>query len=144
MNFCRSAAQRAADDNGGNVLAFLISLHMLIAVVLIGLVLIQRGRGAEIGAAFGSGASQTVFGARGSGSFLSRMTAVLAALFFLSSLGLAYAYSKRSGDRASVTQLQEPAAPSAPAEQGVQPPAQRDVPAVPSAPPVPPGDHPAP
>lgn len=127
------------------MLAFLISLHMLIAVVLIGLVLIQRGRGAEIGAAFGSGASQTVFGARGSGSFLSRMTAVMAALFFLSSLGLAYVYSKRSGDRASVTQLQQPAAPAAPTEQGGQPPSQGDIPQVPSAPPAAaPGDHPAP
>jgi preprotein translocase subunit SecG len=125
------------------VLAFLISLHMLIALVLIGLVLIQRGRGADIGAAFGSGASQTVFGARGSGSFLSRMTAVLAALFFLSSLGLAYVYSKRS-QRASVTQIQEPAAPSAPAEEGGQPPAQqRDVPQVPGVPAAP-NDRPPP
>jgi preprotein translocase subunit SecG len=118
---------------------------MLIAVVLVGLVLIQRGRGAEIGAAFGSGASQTVFGARGSGSFLSRMTAVMAALFFLSSLGLAYVYSQRS-ERASVTTIQAPGVPSAPTEEGGQPPAQqqRDVPQVPDGAPSAPNDRPSP
>jgi preprotein translocase subunit SecG len=60
-----------------------------------GLVLLQRGKGAEAGAAFGSGASGTVFGARGSANFLSRTTAVLATAFFLSSLGLAYLGSQR-------------------------------------------------
>lgn len=122
------------------MLAFLISLHMLIAVVLVGLVLVQRGRGADIGAAFGSGASQTVFGARGSGSFLSRMTAVLAAVFFLSSMGLAYVYSNRS-ERASVTTIQ---APVAPAEERPRLPDQQDVPSVPDAPPAEPSDRPAP
>jgi preprotein translocase subunit SecG len=121
------------------VLSFLISLHLLIAVILVGLVLIQRGRGAEIGAAFGSGASQTVFGARGSGTFLSRMTAVLAAVFFLSSMGLAYVYSTRS-ERASVTRLQAPAAPAT--EESGRAPEQRDVPQVPGAPA--PGDRPPP
>jgi preprotein translocase subunit SecG len=89
------------------MLPFLIVLHILIALALIGLVLIQRGRGADIGAAFGSGASQTVFGARGSASFLTRATAVLAALFFISSLALAYFYSKQH-ERASVTELVAP------------------------------------
>jgi len=90
------------------MLPFLIVLHILISVVLVGFVLIQRGRGADIRAAFGSGASQTVFGARGSASFLTRATAVLAALFFISSLALAYFYSQRT-ERRSVTELSAPA-----------------------------------
>ncbi len=64
--------------------------HLLLAIGLIGLILIQHGKGADAGAAFGSGASSTVFGARGSGSFLTRVTAVLATLFFLTSMALAY------------------------------------------------------
>jgi len=70
-------------------------VHVLIAVMIVALVLIQRGKGAEAGAAFGAGASGTVFGARGSANFLSRSTAVLAALFFGTSLGLAYLGAQR-------------------------------------------------
>ncbi|MGB5833901.1 MAG: preprotein translocase subunit SecG [Thiohalocapsa sp.] len=65
-------------------------LHLALALGLVGLILIQHGRGADAGAAFGSGASSTVFGAQGSGSFLTRSTAVLATLFFLTSMTLAY------------------------------------------------------
>lgn len=65
--------------------------HVFIGLALIALVLLQRGKGAEAGAAFGAGASGTVFGSRGSASFLSRTTAVLAALFFVTSLVLAWA-----------------------------------------------------
>lgn len=65
-------------------------VHVLLAVGIVGLVLLQRGKGADAGAGFGSGASGTVFGARGSASFLSRTTATLAALFFITSLALAY------------------------------------------------------
>jgi preprotein translocase subunit SecG len=65
-------------------------LHLMLAIGLIGLILIQHGRGADAGAAFGSGASSTVFGAQGSGSFLTRSTAVIATLFFLTSMALAY------------------------------------------------------
>jgi preprotein translocase subunit SecG len=68
----------------------IIVLHVLIAAAIVGLVLLQRGKGADAGAGFGAGASGTVFGARGSASFLSRMTATLAALFFATSLTLAY------------------------------------------------------
>jgi len=64
--------------------------HVLIAAAIIGLVMIQKGKGADAGAGFGAGASGTVFGARGSANFLSRSTAVAAALFFSTSLGLAY------------------------------------------------------
>jgi preprotein translocase subunit SecG len=68
----------------------LLVFHVLIAVAMIGLILLQQGKGADAGAAFGSGASGTVFGSRGSASFLSRATAVLATLFFITSLSLAY------------------------------------------------------
>ena len=71
-------------------------VHTLIALSIIALVLLQRGKGADAGAAFGAGASGTVFGARGSGSFFSRATAVLATAFFASSLTLAYLSSQRS------------------------------------------------
>jgi preprotein translocase subunit SecG len=64
--------------------------HMAVAALIISLVLLQRGKGAEAGTGFGAGASGTVFGARGSANFLSRTTAVLATLFFATSLALAY------------------------------------------------------
>ncbi len=68
----------------------ILIFHVFLAVGLIVLILIQRGKGAEAGAAFGAGASGTVFGARGSASFLTRATAALATLFFATSLGLAF------------------------------------------------------
>lgn len=68
----------------------LMVFHVLIAIAIVVLVLLQQGKGADVGAAFGSGASGTLFGARGSASFLSRTTAILAAVFFLTSLFLAY------------------------------------------------------
>ncbi|NEV63828.1 preprotein translocase subunit SecG [Thiorhodococcus minor] len=64
--------------------------QVFLSLGLIGLVLMQHGKGADAGAAFGSGASSTVFGAQGSGSFLTRLTAIIATLFFLTSMGLAY------------------------------------------------------
>lgn len=70
-------------------------VHVLIGVMIVALVLLQRGKGADAGAAFGAGASGTVFGARGSANFLSRSTAVLALLFFGTSLGLAYLGTQR-------------------------------------------------
>ena len=113
-----------------------IVFHVLIAAGIVGLVLLQRGKGADAGAGFGAGASGTVFGARGSASFLSRMTATLAALFFASSLTLAYLGSRRPEapksviDRVTVpqTQTQEPLPPApttqqqAPADQPVEAP----------------------
>lgn len=74
----------------------LLVFHVLIAVAIIGLILLQQGKGADAGAAFGSGASGTVFGSRGSASFLSRATAILATLFFLTSLSLAYLASSHA------------------------------------------------
>jgi preprotein translocase subunit SecG len=76
--------------------------HTLVALMIIVLVLLQRGKGADAGAAFGAGASGTVFGARGSSSFFSRATAVCATLFFVSSLSLAYLSSQRSEAPASL------------------------------------------
>lgn len=73
----------------------LLILHVIVGVMIVGLVLVQRGKGAEAGAAFGAGASATVFGAKGSANFLSRSTAVLATIFFATSLGLAYLGAER-------------------------------------------------
>jgi preprotein translocase subunit SecG len=71
-----------------------VVFHVLIAAAIVALVLLQRGKGADAGAGFGAGASGTVFGSRGSASFLSRTTAVLATLFFVSSLVLSYLFSQ--------------------------------------------------
>jgi preprotein translocase subunit SecG len=68
----------------------IIVIHILLGIGIIGLVLMQQGKGADAGAAFGSGASGSVFGAQGSASFLSRSTAIFATLFFITSLGLAF------------------------------------------------------
>jgi preprotein translocase subunit SecG len=70
--------------------SILLVLHVLVAIAICGFVLLQHGKGADMGAAFGSGASGSLFGASGSANFLSRTTGVLAAVFFLSSLGLTY------------------------------------------------------
>ena len=77
--------------------AIVLGVHVLVSALIIGLVLMQHGKGADAGAAFGSGASGTVFGASGSASFLSRSTAVLAAVFFVTSLTLAYLSGHRDG-----------------------------------------------
>ena len=74
----------------------LLSAHTVIALLIIALVLLQKGKGAEAGAAFGSGASDTVFGAKGSSNFFSRATAILATAFFVSSLSLAYLSSQQA------------------------------------------------
>jgi len=89
-----------------------VVFHVLLAVAIIGIVLLQRGKGADAGAGFGAGASGTVFGARGSASFLSRTTAVLATLFFLTSLGLTYLFSQQKESTSVVdTVTQEAPAP---------------------------------
>ncbi len=75
----------------------LLMVHLLVALAVCGLVLIQHGKGADMGAAFGSGSSGSLFGASGSANFLSRSTAVLAAVFFASSLGLTYLGTLHSG-----------------------------------------------
>lgn len=96
----------------------LLIIHIAIAAALIGLVLLQQGKGADMGAAFGSGASQTVFGARGSGSFLTRTTGILATLFFITSLTLAYFSGKTQTAQSVVGKSEAPAAmaPAKPAK----------------------------
>jgi preprotein translocase subunit SecG len=73
----------------------LIVTHVLVALAIIGLVLLQHGKGADMGSGFGGGASSSLFGATGSANFLSRTTAVLATIFFLLSLALAYVATKK-------------------------------------------------
>ena len=79
-------------------------IHILAAISVIGLVLVQHGKGADMGAAFGSGASGSLFGATGSANFLSRSTSVLAAVFFITSLSLAYIASHKPKTTGSVMQ----------------------------------------
>ena len=95
-----------------------VVFHVLLAFGIVGLVLLQRGKGADAGAGFGAGASGTVFGSRGSASFLSRTTAVLATLFFVTSLGLSYLLTQRVEPTSVVDRVQveqpapEPVAPA--------------------------------
>jgi preprotein translocase subunit SecG len=95
MNFGRFARPRPdgvplAIERFFMLRGFILAVHILLALMIIGLVLLQRGKGAEAGAGFGSGASGTVFGARGTSTLFSKLTAVFAALFFATSLTLAY------------------------------------------------------
>lgn len=98
---------------------FVWVFHVIVAISVIALVLLQHGKGADMGAAFGSGSSGSLFGATGSANFLSRSTAVLATLFFLTSLGLAY-YGLQQKKPASVLDRTEvpasTAQPAAPAQ----------------------------
>ncbi len=83
----------------------ILVIHVLVAVSLIALVLLQQGKGADAGAAFGSGASSTVFGSRGSASFLSRTTGILAGIFFLTSLTLAYISNQHAAPTSVIDRL---------------------------------------
>jgi preprotein translocase subunit SecG len=85
------------------VMNLVLALQILTALVMIGLVLIQHGKGADMGASFGSGASGSLFGATGSANFLSRSTAVCAAVFFVCTLSLAYTSNERP--KASATSI---------------------------------------
>ena len=101
----------------------LLVVHVVICLALVGLVLIQQGQGADAGAAFGSGSSQTVFGSRGAGSFLTRLTGWLATALFLTSLVLAYLGAHASGpasvtDKLAPAPVSQPAVPAAPAPAG--------------------------
>jgi preprotein translocase subunit SecG len=102
---------------------FVWILHVLVAVAVIGLVLMQHGKGADMGAAFGSGSSGSLFGATGSANFLSRTTAVLATAFFLTSMGLTY-FSGQKGLAAK--QAAHPSQPAAPQPAPVKAPAGLD------------------
>ena len=104
----------------------ILGVHVLLALMIIGLVLLQRGKGAEAGAGFGSGASGTVFGARGTSTLFSKLTAVFAGLFFVTSLTLAYLGSHATAEPTSVLErAAQQAAATAPAK---APPAQTPAP----------------
>ena len=95
----------------------ILGVHVLLALMIIGLVLLQRGKGAEAGAGFGSGASGTVFGARGTSTLFSKLTAVFAGLFFVTSLTLAYLGSHATAEPTSVLErAAQQAAASAPSK----------------------------
>ena len=132
---------------------FAVVFHVLLAFAIIGIVLLQRGKGADAGAGFGAGASGTVFGARGSASFLSRTTAVLATLFFLTSLGLSYLFSQQKAPTsvvdtvkqeapAPVTSLPAPTTAAPAAAPAVAPATTETAPAAPAQQ-TPPADAPA-
>jgi preprotein translocase subunit SecG len=82
--------------------SILTVIHLVTAIAIVVLVLLQQGKGADMGAAFGGGSSQSVFGSRGSANFLSRTTGILAAVFFATGLSLAYMYTKQSSAPTSV------------------------------------------
>ncbi len=111
-------------------------VHVLMALAIIGLVLLQHGKGADMGSGFGGGASGSLFGATGSANFLSRTTAVLAAVFFALSLGLAYFATQRPRESGSVVdraapapqKKAEPAKPEAKAEKPPAPQGEKSVP----------------
>ncbi len=111
----------------------LLVVHLLVAIAVIGLVLIQHGKGADAGAAFGAGAaggaSGSVFGAKGSSNFLSRSTAILAAVFFATSLSLAY-MSKTATSQADSLLDRVPDAPAV--ERSVDASGAADTPVLPS------------
>jgi preprotein translocase subunit SecG len=86
--------------------------HVILAALLVGVILVQRGKGAEVGTAFGAGAAGTVFGARGSASFLTRATAVMATLFFLTSLSLAFLSSQPVEQSSIMAPAPQPATPA--------------------------------
>jgi preprotein translocase subunit SecG len=107
----------------------ILGVHVLLALMIIALVLLQRGKGAEAGAGFGSGASGTVFGARGTSTLFSKLTAVFAALFFVTSLSLAYLGTHATAEPTSVLERAAQAAAAAPSK---------------ATPPAPPATTPAP
>src|SRR5687767_8450828 len=107
------------------LLTLLLAAQMLTALGMIGLILLQHGKGADMGAAFGSGASGSLFGATGSANFLSRTTAVLATIFFVLSLALAYFATKRPVEGGGVM---DAVRKEQPAKQESKPPAEETKP----------------
>ncbi|MCX8522093.1 MAG: preprotein translocase subunit SecG [Rhodoferax sp.] len=97
------------------VLTIILTVQMLSALIMIGLILVQHGKGADMGAAFGSGGSGSLFGASGSANFLSRTTAVCATVFFVCTLALAYFGNAHPSSSGSVLENSAPAVPVAPA-----------------------------
>ena len=96
------------------IVTIILTVQMLSALAMIGLILVQHGKGADMGAAFGSGGSGSLFGASGSANFLSRTTAVLAAVFFVCTLALAYFGNARPASTGSVLETPAAVVPVAP------------------------------
>jgi preprotein translocase subunit SecG len=111
----------------------IVFLHIFVSIAMIGIVLLQSGKGAEMGASFGAGGSQTVFGASGGNTFMNKLTTGAAILFMLTSLTLAHLSSK--GTSSSIMSNKSAAPPAAPAKGAA--------PAVPAAPAAPQGAAPA-
>ncbi len=135
MSFSRFARLRPlAIERFLMLRGFILGVHVLLALMIIALVLLQRGKGAEAGAGFGSGASGTVFGARGTSTLFSKLTAVFAAMFFATSLTLAYLGARPTAEPTSVL---ERAAQAATATQQSAPATPPAAPAAPPAAPAP-------
>ena len=116
MSFSRYARLRPfAIERFLMLRGIILGVHVLLALMIIALVLLQRGKGAEAGAGFGSGASGTVFGARGTSTLFSKLTAVFAAMFFATSLTLAYLGARPAAEPSSVLERAAQAATSTPA-----------------------------
>ena len=105
-------------------------VHLVAAIAIVVLVLLQQGKGADMGAAFGGGSSQSVFGSQGSASFLSRITAALAAVFFISALCLDYMYTQKGAAPRSVIETTTSEAPLA---ESIREKDSTDLPAVPKS-----------
>ena len=116
------------------LLTVILAVQMLSAISMIGLILMQHGKGADMGAAFGSGASGSLFGASGSANFLSRTTAVLATVFFVCTLALAYFGNLRAPTSGSVLERMQTAPAAAPAASGAGQIPATSVPAAAAAP----------
>lgn len=93
---------------------FVLVVHIILAILMIVLILVQHGKGADAGASFGGGGAATIFGASGSGNFMTRLTAVFTALFFVTSITLAILAKKQTIDAYSLSSIQS--APTAPAQ----------------------------
>jgi preprotein translocase subunit SecG len=114
MSFSRFARLRPfAIERFFMLRGLILGVHVLLALMIIALVLLQRGKGAEAGAGFGSGASGTVFGARGTSTLFSKLTAVFAAMFFATSLTLAYLGARPAAEPSSVLERAAQAATTA-------------------------------
>ncbi len=128
-----------------SLFAIVIVIQVISALVIIGLVLVQHGKGADMGAAFGSGASGSLFGASGSSNFLSRSTAIAAAVFFIATLALSFISSRPNTGSGGVGVMEQapvktdaaPAAPNTPAAPGAPEAPAAGTPATPAAPAVP-------
>ena len=103
----------------------ILIVHVLVGIAVIGLILIQQGKGADVGASFGSGASQTVFGSAGSGNVLTQTTTILVSVFFLTSIGLAYVAKEHARDAGQVAAPLVQQAPTTAAQPEIPAPAQQ-------------------